>query len=296
MSKENKNTFINRVNTYYDNNSALFLKLGVDKSHFNIHQPLWPSSVKNQSEAANFSNLQIAKTIEAFDEASTKNTGIQKTPKSPKIVDLGCGVGGSLLFLQQYFHTKTYQFEGLTLSKKQVQIAQQIIEESNFKIKIQQGNFQQTAKYFRQIDVVYMIEAFVHSPDYKKLIEQVSQSLAPGGLLIIVDDWLSKTQTKAKQTKWINQYKVNWLIGSLITTDQLQQNCKIHQLNLKGSYDFTPHIKTDLRNRLLRIINFPLRIWPFQSTYISSVIGGIARHHCLKQNWINYKMMVFQKE
>jgi len=296
LSKENKNTFINKVNAYYDNNSALFLKLGVDKSHFNIHQPLWTTTVKSQSEAANYSNLQIARLIEIFIESILQNSSKKETKIHPNIVDLGCGVGGSLLFLQEYFKAKPFQFSGLTLSKKQVNIGLQIIKEINANIHIQQGNFQEAGKYFKEIDVVYMIEAFVHSPDFKTLIEQISRSLSTGGLFIIVDDWLNINPSHRKEKKWINQYKNNWLIGSLISPNLLEETCKQHQLSLKQSQNFTPFIKTDLRNRLLRFINFPLNLLPFQSTYINSVIGGIARHYCLKQNWINYKMMVFRKD
>jgi len=283
VSKENKNTFINKVNTYYDNNSTLFLKLGVDKSHFNIHQPLWPSTVKNQSEAANFSNLQIAHIIENLEKPNLN------------IVDLGCGVGGSLMFLQQYFNKETFNFNGLTLSQKQVDIAEQVFNETNSTIQIQQGNFQKSSQYFTNVDVVYMIEAFVHSPDYQKLIEQVSKSLAPGGLFIIVDDWLNISPSQRNETKWINQYKNNWLIGSLVNTNQLEKTCKQNRLSLAQCHNFTSFIRTDLRNRLLRFVNLPLTLLPFYSTYINSVIGGIARHYCLKRNWINYKMMVFKK-
>lgn len=291
MSKESKNTFINKVNAYYDNNSALFLKLGVDKSHFNIHQPLWATSVKSQPEAASYSNLQIAKLIETF----LNNISEKHTKKHPKIVDLGCGVGGSLLFLQQYFQSEDYQFSGLTLSQKQVDIGRQIIQEANANIHIQQGNFQEVGKYFKEVDVIYMIEAFVHSPDYETLIEQASQCLTKGGLFIVLDDWLNISPIHQQETKWINQYTSNWLIGSLIATNQLEQTCNRHHLKLQQSHNFTPFIKTGLRNKLLRMINLPLSLFPFQSTYINSLLGGIARHYCLKLNWINYQMMVFRK-
>jgi len=227
--------------------------------------------------------LQIARVIEKLNKPSLK------------ILDLGCGVGGSLMYLQQYFNSKTYHFTGLTLSQNQVNIAQQIIEEVNFNVQIKQGNFQETAKHFKQIDVIYMIEAFVHSPDYKTLIKQASQSLAPNGLFIVIDDWLNIETIKPKETKWINQYTNNWLIGSLISASQLKQTCKEHQLILQQSNNFTPYIKTDLRNKLLRIINLPLKLFPFRSTYINSVIRGIARHYCIKQNWINYEMKIFKK-
>jgi len=208
---------------------------------------------------------------------------------------LGCGVGGSLLFLQQYFQSNALQFSGLTLSQKQVDISRQIIKETNANILIQRGNFQEAGKYFKKVDVIYMIEAFVHSPVYETLIEQASQCLSKGGLFIILDDWLNINQTQQHEEKWINQYTNNWLIGSLITTKKLEQTCKQHHLNLQQIYNFTPYIKTDLRNKLLRVINFPLRLFPFQSTYINSILGGIARHYCLKRNWINYQMTVFRK-
>jgi len=230
----------------------------------------------------------------------TKNTSKKQLTKHlkkhPTIVDLGCGVGGSLLFLEQYFQSENYQFSGLTLSQKQVDIGRQLIKETNANICIQQGNFQKAGKYFKEVDAIYMIEAFVHSPDYATLIEQASKCLTKGGLFIVLDDWLNISPTQQLEKKWINQYTKNWLIGSLITSKKLEQTCKQHHLYLQQIHNFTPFIKTDLRNKFLRMINFPLCLFPFQSTYINSVLGGIARHFCIKRNWINYQMMVFRKE
>jgi len=192
MNNENNNNLVGEVNNYYDKNTKLFLKLGVDKEHFNIHQPLWSPSVKTQSEAANYSNLQIALTI-----------GNIKKPNL-SILDLGCGVGGGLMFLNQYFKNNLFEYYGLTLSQKQVDIAQDLMQQLNTSIHISQGNFQETAQHFQQVDVVYMIEAFIHSPNFTTLIEQVSTCLTKDGLFIIVDDWLNTDSVSANETKWIH--------------------------------------------------------------------------------------------
>lgn len=288
MSKLNKNTFVDKVNEYYDNNSALFLKLGVDKSHFNIHQPLWTSETSNYAEAVNHSNLQIANTIdETFENAISEPA---------KIVDLGCGVGGSLIYLQQYFKSKKYEFEGLTLSQKQVDISKKIMKQLDITVNIKQGNFQNTFRHFKNVDVIYMIESFLHSPNYKQLLEEVSKTLRHNGLFIIVDDFINIKATNSKEKKWIQQYKEKWLIGSLLEMEELLNTSEKNELQLVSSKNFTPYIKQNLRNKLLHLLNFPLNILPFQYTYINSLTGGIARQVCLKQNLINYKMMVFQKE
>jgi len=288
LSKLNKNTFVDKVNEYYDNNSALFLKLGVDKSHFNIHQPLWTSETSNYAEAVNHSNLQIANTIdETFENAISEPA---------KIVDLGCGVGGSLIYLQQYFKSKKYEFEGLTLSQKQVDISKKIMKQLDITVNIKQGNFQNTFRHFKNVDVIYMIESFLHSPNYKQLLEEVSKTLRHNGLFIIVDDFINIKATNSKEKKWIQQYKEKWLIGSLLEMEELLNTSEKNELQLVSSKNFTPYIKQNLRNKLLHLLNFPLNILPFQYTYINSLTGGIARQVCLKQNLINYKMMVFQKE
>lgn len=287
LNKESKNTFLNKVNSYYDNNSALFLKFGVDKEHFNIHQPLWGLAVKNKSEAANYSNHKIAETITSYLKMPLK--------EEVKIVDLGCGVGGSLFYLQQYFGSSNFQFSGITLSQKQVDISKKIIEKLAINVDIKQGDFQKTNKYFKNVDVIYMVEAFLHSPNYIQLVEQVGKSLKSNGLFIVLDDWLKVKPTGKKPHKWIKQYKKNWLAGSLINEETLIQTCERNNLHLINSANFTSYIKFEWRNRLLRLANLPLLLLPFKSTYVNSLTGGIARQECLKQNWINYKLKVFRK-
>jgi hypothetical protein len=73
------------VETYYDRNTSRFLKYDPHYGTYGIHREVWGNGVVTPQDAFNFVNLSILNLI--------------KKHQSEFIIDLGCGVGGSLFYL-----------------------------------------------------------------------------------------------------------------------------------------------------------------------------------------------------
>lgn len=152
-----------------------------------IHHGYYP---KNQS----LSPLQaqeklIDKLIELFDIKA-----------GDKILDVGCGMGGSSIHLAKKFNVNV---TGITLSSKQVDIATDIAKKDcvkNVSFKIEDALSLRTLKD-NSFDVIWSLESCEQFCDKNLFLQQAYRVLKPGGTLILAT-WCSDSETyEGKQEK-----------------------------------------------------------------------------------------------
>ena len=101
------------------------------------------------------------------------------------ILDVGCGIGGSSLYLVEKFHAKA---TGITLSPLQAARAAERAQEFGLSTK---ANFQvvdaQAMPFAdNSFDLVWALESGEHMPDKTKFMQECYRVLKPGGMLIMV--------------------------------------------------------------------------------------------------------------
>jgi len=105
-----------------------------------------------------------------------------KTPK--KILDVGCGIGGTSRFLAKTFPEA--EVIGITLSPEQVERATALAKEAGLpNVKFQVTNALDMVFADNTFDLVWGCESGEHMPDKKKYVEEMSRVLAPGGNLVV---------------------------------------------------------------------------------------------------------------
>ena len=116
-----------------------------------------------------------------------KWSGLDKLPKGSRILDVGCGIGGSSRIL-----AKDYGFNvtGITISPAQVKRARELTPiglNCNFQVmdaldlNFEDGSF----------DGVWSVEAGAHMNDKNKFADEILRTLRPGGYLALAD-WNSR--------------------------------------------------------------------------------------------------------
>lgn len=116
-------------------------------------------------------------------------------PVTPRVLDAGCGLGGTMFFWQS---SRGGSYDGLTLSPKQHRRATMeaarrgVADACRFHIRSYQEPIPQGAgapgSLAGPFDAVIAIESLAHSQDPAATIANLAAALAPGGLLLIVDD------------------------------------------------------------------------------------------------------------
>jgi cyclopropane fatty-acyl-phospholipid synthase-like methyltransferase len=274
----------NNVEQYYDNNTRIFLKRGAHAQTFNIHQALWAPGVQTTAEAVNYSNRLLLERAQAL--------------QAKQIVDLGCGVGSSVLYLADALPQASLQ--GITISQAQTRLANQAIAHADLadRCTVLQGSFQALPPNISTIDMAYAIEAFVHGPDARIFFQQISDRLSPNGQVILIDDFLSSQAPRHnKHQRLIERFKAGWLLGSLLSVQEVEQAAQAAGLRLIDNVHLTHWLPLQRpRDFLVHAYVWLLDLIGSQQLYHRSLRGGDARWQGLRKGVFEYRMLVFGEE
>lgn len=105
-----------------------------------------------------------------------------RNPK--KILDVGCGIGGTSRYLAKRFPDAEVQ--GITLSPEQVARATELAKEAGLtNVKFEVHDALNMTFEDNSYDLVWGCESGEHMPDKTKYVEEMSRVLKPGGNLVI---------------------------------------------------------------------------------------------------------------
>ncbi|MEG5057292.1 class I SAM-dependent methyltransferase [Microcoleus sp. A2-C5] len=270
------------VEKYYDRNTSRFLKYDHYET-YGIHREVWGNGVATAEDAFNFVNSLILDIIQ------------KHQPES--IIDLGCGVGGSLFYLAQSYSKACYY--GITISSAQVEISKKINKRLNLKSDclISKGDFQNLDRDIPLMDLAYSVEAFVHATDSHAFFREISNKMNKNGFLIICDDFLTDNlPADSSEKKLIEFFRKGWVLGSLMSTKSAEDIASKYGYKLIENIDLTPNLKLR-RSRDILISLYVIFLKPFMefSLYIKALVGGDALQKCLMKELVQYRFLVFQK-
>ena len=273
------------IRRYYEQNTRLFLRFVPTTGTYTIHRALWANGVRTQTEALNYSN-----------DLLTQELGrIKPMSERLRILDLGCGVGGSL------FYTLTRLPNslgiGLTLSGTQARIARQRAHQLGVSDRCTfiEGDFQ-AVPLVSQFDAIYSIEAFVHATHPEKYFGEVACLLKPFGKLILCDDFLSDRTLDDSERRWLDAYQTGWHVPNVKTISAIQEIAEAHGLRLMSNRNLTPLLR-------LRALPDPLATFiraigerlPARHAIVPSMLGSMALQQCLKLGIVEHHFLVFEK-
>lgn len=101
------------------------------------------------------------------------------------ILDVGCGIGGSALYLAEKFGA---QVDGITLSPRQHQRAEERAAEKGLdkRARFQVADALDMPYEDNRFDLVWSCESGEHMPDKARFVSECTRVLKPGGRLLIV--------------------------------------------------------------------------------------------------------------
>ncbi|MGK7928677.1 MAG: methyltransferase domain-containing protein [Spirulina sp.] len=107
-----------------------------------------------------------------------------RVKQTQNILDVGCGIGGSTLYLAQKYNARA---TGITLSPVQAARAAERVTESKLdqKIEFQIANALETPFESNSFDFVWSLESGEHMPDKRQFLQECYRVLQPGGTFIL---------------------------------------------------------------------------------------------------------------
>src|SRR5215216_5641729 len=219
----------NAVRDYYDQNTRLFLAFRRSRKADNIHRALWADGAVTLEEALHVTNERIRAEIESV------------APIHARIADLGCGVGAGLIYILPCLKEPTPAI-GLTLSPVQAQLAGQFCRQAGLKEKVifAEGDFTSVPLANGSLDVIFSVEAVVHTQEPERYFEEASRLLRSGGKLIVVDDFQAEHSISLAETEWLKEFMAGWHVPGVRTVEQICTWSEKHELRTLKDEDLTP--------------------------------------------------------
>ena len=272
---------------YYDANTRRFLLVGPGGGSYAIHRELWGPGVTSPAEAADHVNALLAERI--------RDAGLGR---APSMVDLGCGVGGTVLRLAADFpHARML---GVTLSGRQVQLAERLAAKRGLegRCRFVHGDFDRVDLGTGH-DAAVAVESFVHGPRPDPFFEAAARALRSGGVLILVDDFLARrlTDLDSRARTLVDDFRRGWRVPGLATPGAVAGAATAAGFRGVEDVDLTPLVRLGRpRDRVIALVA-PLARWLRLSgmPFFGNMIGGDALQRGLRAGVLEYRMQVYRK-
>lgn len=176
-----------------------------------MHHGFWDDGAKNIHQASLSENEFVAKKA--------------KISVGKKILDAGCGVGGTAIYLaKKYGVTVT----GITLNQAQVEEGNKNAQRNGVeeKVVIEQGDYTKTGFKNGTFDVVYAIESVSHSPTKTAFVKEAYRVLKPGGVLVVSDGYLKRIPKSRIEKKLMKEYCEAFALPEAVTVSYMTREIK----------------------------------------------------------------------
>jgi tocopherol O-methyltransferase len=187
---------------YYDY-TIPFYKVFWHKGTNAIHYGFWDSDTATHTDALINTNKVLADTAQLHE--------------SDIVLDAGCGVGGSALYLAR---ERGCTVTGITLSEKQrakaVTYARRAGLDSKTKFLVR--DFLNTGFPDNTFTVVWAIESVCYAEDKAEFLKEAFRILKPGGRLIVADGFLGRLP-EGKENSIYQDFLKGFALSNLATLD-----------------------------------------------------------------------------
>lgn len=182
-------------------------------------------------------------------------SGVEKVTK---MLDVGCGVGGSSRHVARRFGASA---KGVTLSSVQVKRATLLTAEAGLQNRVSFQVADALALPFESnsFDLVWSLESGEHMPDKRLFMSEMARVCTPGGRIILVT-WCCRPLRPDEAAFQADEQRL------------LDRLCKAYYLPPWASIDTYQGIATDLGLQDIRIDDWSLDVQPFWRAVIDTAL------------------------
>lgn len=245
---------------FYDESSGLWENIWGDHMHHGFYDPA--------GSAGTHRDAQIRMVEESLRFAALSADPLKK-PK--RIVDVGCGIGGSSRYLAKKYGA---QVNGITLSPVQAKRAQELAEAEQLAnlVSFQVADALEQPFPDGQFDLVWSMESGEHMPGKEKFVSELVRVAAPGSTIIIVT-WCHRDLLPSE--KELKPDEIN-LLNKICDAYYLPNWC--------SAADYV-HIASSLMLQDIRTADWSENVAPFWPAVIRSALTWRGFTSLLRSGW-----------
>lgn len=268
------------IATYY-NHTLLHYKVAWQlKKSKGLHYGLWYEDTKNLHEAIQNTNRKVGDFLDPT--------------KKSRILDAGCGVGGSAIYLAENYNCEV---EGITLSPVQNDQGLKYVEAAGLqdKVKLSVQDYTETSFENERFDLVFGIESYCHADEKLDVYQEAYRLLKPGGRFVMIDSVKTEKGQKPENRKTIEWLLHRWAISDLDAHGETLEKlgrAGFHENKIEDlSQNAWKSIKRIYRKSHWGVITIPLYtiVYPTKYHYPRRhPESGWALHKCFRNKLLQY--------
>ena len=256
MSISKRNFDNKAIVQYYQRTEWVYKSFWKLNTSMGLHFGFWDNNVSNLSEAILNQNQIMASLV-----------GIKSTDN---VLDAGCGVGGSAIFLAKSIGCKV---TGITITPKQIQTAKEYATKENIldKVDFKEMDFTKTTFENNSFDVVWAIESVCHAVDKKEFLNEAFRLLKKGGKLVVADYFPAKENYTQKEYNQVYTNGLNgWAVSEMCNEQEFKSTCNNLSFSNSRFIDADNYVEKSAK----KLIN-KNRLW-LMPGWIYYKLGGIT--------------------
>ncbi|MEA5497790.1 methyltransferase domain-containing protein [Limnoraphis robusta Tam1] len=166
-------TLYQQIQQFYDASSTLWEEVWGEHMHHGYYGP-----------EGNLSKERRQAQIDLIEEFLRWGMGFSEPSQFSKILDVGCGIGGSTLYLAEKFQAEA---TGITLSPVQANRATERAQNAQLgqQVNFQVANALEMPFEDDSFDLLWSLESGEHMPNKQQFLRECYRVLKPGGLFLM---------------------------------------------------------------------------------------------------------------
>ncbi len=213
-------------------------------------------------------------------------------------LDAGCGYAGSLI---EMYGLVGGNWDGITISRRQVRVAQRNIERLGLSaaIGVSLASFDGPLPEERY-DAVIAIESLIHSTSAARTMRRIAAALKEGGVLVLVDD-MPASNVPAHLRADLDAFKRHWRCPQMPRADEWCEHLCHAGCEIAVVKDLTdlmrPRSEPETREALDELAR--KRLWRDMlglALVSDAQEGGLRLERLVREKAVNYTMIVAQKK
>ena len=274
------------VITYYNKTKREYKTLWRSDHGLSLHFGYYDQTTSTHDAAVSRLNEKLADRL--------------KIGGSDRILDAGCGVGGSLIWLAS---KRGATGVGVNITPWQVEFARNQARKRDLESRLTfiQADFANTGLDAASFTVFWAIESTVHAADRALVAREAFRLLKPGGRLILVEYLLQDEKLSAAETQLIRTWLGGWAMPSLLTERSYRQILERTGFKHIAVEDWTEPVRPSLNrlrkfaDRLTPHVQLLHRLRIINRTQIGNLMATNAQMTALDQGLWRYKVIVAEK-
>ncbi|MFN2534314.1 MAG: methyltransferase domain-containing protein [Pseudonocardiaceae bacterium] len=267
---------------YYDETWLDYRVLWLNPDNLAVHFGYTDENTRSHTDALKNMNRVLADRVQIEPGA--------------RVLDAGCGVGGSSLWLAQ---ERGADVVGITLAARQVEKARSYAARRGLanRVHFEVADFTATPFPDASFDVVWAVESLCHAPHKAAFYQEAARVLRPGGRVVVADFVRAGRPLDPTGERLLHEWLSGWAVPDIDTHGEHTEHLAAAGFVDTRLDDVTAHTRPSLR-RLYRMAYFtyPLALYGYvkgvrSAVQHGNVIASIRQYQALRHGAWFYSIL-----